>query len=79
MSEYFYERCGVAILDLGYPSNFETFSPLISNLPGIIFKKPNTIHKMFHHDDIHGDMDNFKLHDLAEWGTVFDFDQISKF
>ena len=30
MSEFFYERCGVGMLDLAYPSNFDTFGDLVS-------------------------------------------------
>ena len=75
LSEYYYERCGVGMLDLGYPSNFDTFGELVST-PGIILKLPNTVHKMFHHEDIHNDITHFKVTDLDQWGVVTNYDEI---
>lgn len=75
ISEYFYERCGVSMLDLAYPSNYDTFGGLV-NTPGVILKHPNTVHKMFHHDNIHNDIPHFVVENIDDWGTVTDFDEI---
>jgi len=53
LSKYFFKRVGVAVLDLGYPSNFATFGDLFDESPALLLKHPNRVHKMFHHDDIH--------------------------
>ena len=72
---HYFLQPSVRMLDLGYPSNFDTFGELVST-PGIIFKNPNTIHKMFHHEDIHNDIPHFKVTNLEQWGAVMHYDQI---
>ena len=42
-----FERCGVAMLDMGYPSNQDTFGSVVDETPMILFRKPNVERKMF--------------------------------
>ena len=79
MSKYFYKRVGVAVLDLGYPSNFATFGDLFDELPALIIKHPNRVHKMFHHEDIHAGVVHIEHHDLDKWGEVISHDDLGLF
>ena len=71
INELFYERCGVAVLDLAYPSNHFTFGPVIEDTPMILFRKPNALHQMFHVEHVHSDINHFQLDKLYKWGIVF--------
>ena len=42
-----FERCGVSMLDMGYPSNQDTFGSVVSETPMILFRKPNAERQMF--------------------------------
>ena len=70
ISEHFFQRCGVAILDVGYPSNFATFGDLVEEVPALIIKNPKQIHKLFHHKDINAEMIHFHHQDIKEWGQI---------
>ena len=61
----FYERCGVALLDMAYPSNHYTFGAVVEETPMILFRKPNAQHQMFHVDHLHADKSHFQV------GTIF--------
>ena len=57
----FYERCGVALLDMAYPSNHYTFGAVVDETPMILFRKPNAQHQMFHVDHLHADKSHFQV------------------
>jgi len=65
LSEYFYERCGVGMLDMAYPGNKFTFGYLIEDLPMILVKRAGREFKMLQ-DYI--EQDSFVLRDRSEWG-----------
>ena len=47
VNEVFYERCGVATVDLAYPSNMVTFGKLVKGkMPALVFKDSHTFRKM---------------------------------
>jgi len=79
IAAHFHSRVAVAMLDLGYPSNFATFGDLFSNdVPAILIKRPETIHAMFHSDDIDTEMIHLKLDDLSQWGEIISKEQLVK-
>ena len=76
--ELYYERCGVGVLDLGYPSNHFTFGEVVEDTPMIIFRKPYAIHQMFHIEHLHNDKVHFQVDQLHKWGYVFPADDLGK-
>ena len=91
LTQLFFERCGVAFLDMAYPSNHYTFRPVIDQTPMILFRKPNAQHQMFHADHLHPDKTHFQvsfsknqkeltlfhqLDKLHKWGYPFTSDEV---
>jgi len=74
--ELYYERCGVGVLDLGYPSNHFTFGEVVEDTPMIIFRKPYAMHQMFHIEHLHNDKVHFQVDKLHKWGHVFPADDL---
>jgi len=65
LSEYFYERCSVGMLDMAYPSNKFTFGYLIEDMPMLLVKKAGRQNKML---QSYIEQDSFVLRDRKEWG-----------
>lgn len=65
LSEYFYERCAVGMLDMAYPSNKFSFGYLIEDMPMLLVKKSGRSNKMLQ-DYI--EQDTFVLRDRTQWG-----------
>ena len=76
--ELYYERCGVGVLDLGYPSNHFTFGEVVEDTPMIIFRKPYAMHQMFHIEHLHNDKVHFQVDKLHKWGHVFPADDLGR-
>ena len=74
----YYERCGVGVLDLGYPSNHFTFGEVVEDTPMIIFRKPYAMHQMFHIEHLHNDKVHFQVDKLHKWGHVFPADDLGR-
>ena len=67
----------MAVLDLGYPSNFATFGDLFDGMvPALLVKHPDRMHQVFHHDDIHAEMIHVQHDDLEKWGEIITHDDL---
>merc|ERR1719383_167745 len=64
-----FERCGVAMLDMGYPSNQDTFGSVVDETPMILFRKPNVERKMFLRPKTQKAY--IKVEELKKWGFPF--------
>lgn len=65
LADYFYERCGVATIDLAYPSNRFMFGYMIDDTPMLFVKKPGAGVSMLNG---HFEQGSFTLQDWNEWG-----------
>lgn len=65
LSEYFYERCAVATIDLAYPANRFTFGYLIDDTPMLFVKKAGADITMLNEFFEQG---SFSLKDWTQWG-----------
>jgi len=70
LQKVFYERCGVATLDLSYPSNSATFGKIVSATPSVIVRFPDHPHKMFTVTDMHEERHHIGVQSVSSWGTV---------
>ena len=70
MTETFYERCGVGLLDLGYPSNRATFGKLVHSTPSLLMRLPGMHHKMFKSEDLNHEKHHISIQTVADWGVV---------
>lgn len=65
IAEYFYERCGVGLLDMAYPSNKATFGYLIEDLPMLLVKHSG---RDKHILEKHLERGSFIMQDISKWG-----------
>jgi len=76
LSKYYYERCGVSSVDLGYPTNSAIFETVKSEkLPFLIVKKPLRANKMFVPESLKirptdRAEGHFKLSPIETWGEI---------
>ena len=70
LQKVFYERCGVATLDLSYPSNSATFGKIVSATPSVIIRFPDHPHKMFTVTDMHEERHHIGVQSVSSRGTV---------
>lgn len=69
-NEVFFERCGVATVDLSYPSNRLTFGNLVKNeVPSALFKYPYTFQQMLFDRVTDSDHRFHFLNELKLWGV----------
>lgn len=66
VAEYFYERCGVGLLDMAYPSNKASFGYLIEDLPMLLVKHSG---RDKHILQKHLERGSFVMEDISKWGT----------
>lgn len=72
LSEYYYERCGVGLLDLAYPSNRASFSEdVFKQSPCILLRYPQKSRKMFIFDRIVQPSLGFPMNPIEEWGKIY--------
>ena len=70
LSDVFYERCGVGLLDLGYPSNYATFGKIVESTPTVIMRFADHHHEMFNYADLHHERHHIAVQGLGKWGTI---------
>ena len=72
LAEYYYERCGVGILDLAYPSNKATFSTEVyKQSPCLVVRYPDKARLMF---DVTQNLASptlgLPMNDIYSWGKI---------
>jgi len=71
LGNYFKDRCSLAVVDLSYPSNFDTFAFNSAKTPFLIVKNPNTIANVFEQKDwMHSQDYNLTLMETSLWGEM---------
>ena len=70
ISDMFYERCGVGLLDIGYPSNKATFGKIVDSTPTVIMRFAEHHHEMFSYDDLHHERHHISVQPISKWGTA---------
>jgi len=79
ISEYYYERCGVGLLDLAYPSNRASFSKdVFKQSPCILLRYPEKTRLMFKFDQIVHPSIGFPMHAVEEWGKIYGAEDLVK-
>ena len=68
------------MVDLSYPSNFDTFGFNSAKTPFLIVKNPNTIANVFEQKDwMHSQDYNLTLMDTSLWGEMIPNTEIRKY
>ena len=75
ISEYFYERCAVGLLDMAYPSNKASFGYLIEDLPMLLVKHAG---RDKHILQKHLERGSFVMEDIKSWGKRVLTDDLGK-
>ena len=77
MKNYLNERCGVATLDFGYPSNRDAFGALYSKSPTILVRHPAKYTQMFDIPFLQR-RNLLRTSEIAKWGQVISTQTIGK-
>ena len=71
LTKYYYQRCGVGLLDLAYPSNGATFpTAALKQSPSLILRKALKNREMFDVDKIIHPGLAVPINDLEKWGEI---------
>ena len=73
LSKYYYDRCNVGVLDLGYPSNMATFGHLFDDLPALLIRRSNNENMIKKVDE---NTENLVFNDLESFGYVLGYTKL---